>query len=495
MATISDSLTIARSAILTQQKRLGVISHNIANVNTPGYHRQRAVLGTNPPINPTMSEARRYPIGTGVRIVDVVRLYDQVTEGLLNEHQASNSYYSTLASGLSNLESMLAGVLGPAGSSASLASALQGFWNAWQDVSTDASNLAARSTLIERASLLTAHIADISRRLTSFQTQLIDGSSVPYSGAIPRDVDAVNDLASQIQELNERISLSMSGFDPLDLKDQRDDLVRQLSEKIGIVASADGTVTLDGQVLVSGDGTVRNTLDISGTSPVAFSVGGVAVSPGGGSLAALQGLCVMVDGSPTSLQQRLDTLADTLVSSVNAIHVNGYDLNGNQGIAFFTGSDNDGDGVLDAETIAVNSAIHDPSNPLNNRPDLIAAAATRYSAGPPPVPNVEDGANALAIADLFNATPAALGGLRFDTYFDSVLSSIGAEKQSADELADDTANVVSSLLDAIQSESGVNLDEELVEMTSAQRAYQAGVRLFTTIDGLMEVIINQLGRG
>jgi len=59
MASLHDSLTVARSAILAHQERLNVASNNIANVNTPGYHRQKVVLGTNPPINPTISGCQR----------------------------------------------------------------------------------------------------------------------------------------------------------------------------------------------------------------------------------------------------------------------------------------------------------------------------------------------------------------------------------------------------------------------------------------------------
>lgn len=489
MATLHDSLTIARSAILTHQERMAIISNNIANVNTPGYHRRIALLGSNPPINPTISETRHYDIGTGVRVAGVMQQYNYFQENMLVGQKSDASYYDTLAKGLGDVETLLSGL-----GDASLTDTLQGFWNSWHDVANNADVLSFRGVLIETGVSLTQQLNVMADRLGEARATVISGTPPNTSGILQDQVDEVNSLATQLAELNSKISYSLSSFEPYDMKDQRTELIRQLSELTDISVGTDYTITIDGETLVSGDGATLNTLAVSdSTSPVSLTLGGNPVSISSGTIGAWIDVASTIDDPGGSLKLRLDTLADTLMNAVNALHTTGYDLDGNAGIAFFTGTDNDGDGLIDADTIAVNSLIYDSSNPMNNDPRLIAAAATRYSAGPPPVPNPEDGAVALQIASLASASQAGLNSMRFHEYLPDALATIGARVDSAATLANEGNDIVNTLLDAIQEETGVNLDEELIEMLSAQRAYQAAARLFTTIDELMEQII-RLGR-
>lgn len=491
MASLHDSLTIARSAILTHQERMAVISHNIANVNTPGYHRQRAVLGTNPPINPTIAETRHWDTGTGVTIIDVIRQYDNMQESLLIGQNGDAAYNDTLANGLANLESLVAGI-GDAG----LTDSLQSFWNAWQDVANNADVVAFRNVLIEKSITLTNQINTIAQRMDNFRNQIASGTPPNTTGIIQDQVDEVNTLAEQISELNNKISYNISGFEPYSLQDRRTDLIRQLSELVDISVSSDFTITIDGQTLVNADGSVLNTLEVADTaSPVSLTLDGSAVTVDSGSIGAWIDVASTIDSATGSLSQRLDILADTLFNEVNALHSTGYDLNGNNDPLnlFFTGSDNNGDGYIDADTLTVNSSIYDSSNPLNNHPELIQAAATRYSAGPPPVPNTEDGAIALQIAALASTTPAALNSMHFHEFIPDALATIGARIDTARTMADENEAIISALNDAIQQATGVNLDEELIDMLSAQRAYQAASKLFTIIDEMLLTTIN-LGR-
>ena len=185
-------------------------------------------------------------------------------------------------------------------------------------------------------------------------------------------------------------------------------------------------------------------------------------------------------------------MATQLITAVNSIHNSitsttgdAFDLNGNaSAIDFFSGSD--------ASTIAVNPLIHDDTNPLNDNPSLIAAAATVHSVFPL-VANPSDGAKALQIADLANTGVAALGGQTFTQYLSTTTAALGSTVKSCTDQATQDNAVVSSLQDSIQQETGVNLDDEMVNMMSAQRAYQASVRVLTTVDGMLDVIINKIG--
>ena len=469
MASLNDMLITARSGVLTHQERLAVTSHNISNADTPGYHRQQVAVEANPPNEPNLYDARNYATGTGVRVADVVRVYNRMRETALLEQTSSYQGSDTLAGSLNDLEGLLSG-----STSGSLDTLLQNFGDAWSDVANSPGTLAERGVLLERADALADQLNLLSARLTRYRAGIADGGAGPaFTGLVPSIVSEINDLATRVQALNARIATSEAqGNSAGDLMDQRDSLLSSLSEKVGFTLAANGDVSVGGQLLVSGDGTIRHDLTLldAGGQPIQVRLNGRAVAASGGSL----GGWIAAAGRADDLQARLDKLAGTLVAEVNASHASGYDLDGNAGTAFFTGTG--------AANIAV--AISDPR--------LVAAANTVQDPGPPPAPNTGDGANALELAQLFGQALAGLDGQTFSEYHAQTLSGLGASVQTAQGLADDGLAVVNVLKDSIQSESGVSLDEEMVDMLASQRAYQAASRLITTIDGMLDTVINKM---
>ncbi len=477
MASLSDMMIIARSGVLTHQERLAVISHNITNVNTPGYIRQKAVLGTNPPNSPTRYSTRNYDIGTGVRIEDVIRTYSSMKEATLLGQLSDYNRHAQLANALPELEALVQG-----NGDASLATCFQEFWTAWQDVATNPENLAMRNVLLEKSGALADQFNELATRLDNYRGGIASGAGPDFTGIVPDIADEINTIATRIQALNKQITVAEnSGITANDLMNQRDTLIRSLSEKTDIAIGADKTITIDGQILVSGDGVVRNDLTVTSTNPIALTIDGANVTITGGEL----GGWLQTAAISETLRSELDAMANELATQVNALHTTGYDLDGNLGLDFFTGAGADG--------IAVNNLIYNDTNPLLNNPRLVAAAQTLYAAGPPPIPNTGDGAIALAIADLCSTDIAALDGLTFNNYLANMLTSLGTTINTEQALADSGETVVNTLLNAIQSESGVNLDEEMIDMISAQRAFQAASRLVVTIDEMMDVVINRMG--
>jgi flagellar hook-associated protein 1 len=482
MASLHDSLTIARSAILTHQERLAVISDNIANVNTPGYHRKRVMLATNPAVEPTMLETRKYDLGTGVTAAGVMRAYNGMAEALLREQAGFAGYHEAQTRGLGQLEALLNG----AADGSSLATGLQQFWNAWQDVSVHPDTLAFRSVLIEHGAALADQFMTLDDRLVNFRSQIVAGAAAPYAGLVPAEVENINLMLNQLKDLNYRISYSLGHFQPNTLLDTRTELLRELSDKLDIVVDADFNVTLGGQTLVNANGSVMNELVVTdiaaATAPaIRYEVDGVEVEVAGGTLGGWTNVVDTAD----SLRDMLDTLARELMDAVNAIHnsdhpdatSDAFDLNGDRStLDFFTGT-----GAAD---MRVNTLIRDPDNPMNNNPYAIAAAS---------LPSPGNGAKALEIAALADARLSGLNDLTVSEFFGGAMSSLGSRVESATQLANDGAAVVGMLLDAIQAETGVNLDEELVELVSAQRAYQAAVRLFTMVDGMLDTVIHRMG--
>ena len=481
MDTIHNAWTIARSALLTQQHRITVTANNIANINTPGYVRREVLLGTVQETPSSLNEVRNYSNGVGVRVADVVRAQSTVIQNLLRQQTGDAQGHETRASALANLESLLS-----ADGTNSLSARMNAFWNSWSDLANQADNVALRNVVVTNGAALAANLNRLNGRITDFEQNILGGVPGAFTGQLPADVDQFNVLTSELQDLNARISYSLSSFDPNGLMDRRETVLLELSELANIQVGADYAVTLNGQTVVSANGAQRATLEVTGGGPPpTFALDGAAVGIASGSLGAWADVLDISAG----MRDRLDTLAVDLMNAVNSLHNSDrnpggdtYDLSGERcDWDFFVGT-----GAAD---LAVNTAIYDPAKPLEMDSTRLAAASSRFDAGPPPVPNPGDGSIALQISALSGQARAALGQQTFDGYHTSGLVLLGGLVQTEQVMADDGESIVGALADALQSEVGVNLDEELMTMLQAQRSFEAAGRLLNTIDEMMQTLL------
>jgi flagellar hook-associated protein 1 FlgK len=175
------------------------------------------------------------------------------------------------------------------------------------------------------------------------------------------------------------------------------------------------------------------------------------------------------DGLITGYLVQLDTLADTVRTSVNGLHALGFDLNGVAGGQFFTGTG--------AVNIAVNSTIVADT-------DLIAAAGAGEG-----LPG--GNSTAIAIANLQSAATMA-GSSTFDEYYNSLVGRVGADVQAADFNQTHQATMVQNLEQYRQEVSGVSLDEEMVNLIQFQQAYNAAAKLITTADDMMDTLMGMV---
>jgi flagellar hook-associated protein 1 FlgK len=180
------------------------------------------------------------------------------------------------------------------------------------------------------------------------------------------------------------------------------------------------------------------------------------------------GACLEVrDELIPAYQAQLDTLAVAMMEAVNTLHATGYDLNGDAGLAFFTGT-----GAAD---LAVNSEI------LNDT-DLIAASSSADDAD-------GDATIATAIAELQSSLALDSGTSTFSDYYDALVSKVGAAVSTADareETATDTLTTYQNLRDSV---SGVSTDEELTKLILYQSAYEAAAKVMTTLDEMMQTML------
>ncbi|MBI3987071.1 MAG: flagellar hook-associated protein FlgK [Lentisphaerae bacterium] len=473
MISLNNLLEIGATAMQASKLRMSVVSHNVANVATEGYHRQRVVLSEQPPLDPTNLSTYRYSVGTGVKVEDIVREYDLLMENRLRGETSSYNYQKQLSTVLTDAEALLTG-----SETSNFTVRLSEFWNAWQDLSNHPESLAFRNILLQRTEALTDQFNMMAAQIGDHRADILTGTTLgipPASGAIADDVTAINTYALEIANLNDKIRImAVSGNDVNDLLDQRDALVNQIAEKVNLTltreADATYTLTVDGQTLVSGATT--NAISITNDNPIALELNGAAIVPTSGAIAGWIAGAAKFD----SLRADLDTLALELVAQVNALHFTGYDLNGVTGVNFFNPL------TTGAADIALDAG-------LVNTPENIAAAATLHALG---VPNVGDGAIALQIADLETTRLAALNNLSAAAYYTNMVTTLGAESQTAADLANNGDAVVTTLQNTILSNTGVNMDQEMVDMLSAQRAFQAASKLINAADEMMDVVINRL---
>lgn len=462
MRTPFMGIEIGKRALMTQQTALEVIGHNIANVNTPGYTRQEALLA---PTDPYMSIGNAGAVGTGVTVTDIRRIRDAFID-MQNRTETKNlGRYETMSSVLEEIEVIL-----NEPSDSGIRSVLDMFWASMQELSANPESQSVRTTVRERAISLTSTINHIWTQLNDLQLNVDE--------SIRTKVNEVNTYAKQVAELNLEITRAKAaGNRPNDLLDRRDLILDQLAKLADIRVTEDSAgwvrVTVGGVPIVESHGECQLGVQNgpSGFAQIVYPPTGTEVPISSG---VIDGYRRMRDETIAQLKTQLDTLAQSLVTEMNAQHALGFDFNGQPGGAFFTGNN--------AVTIAVDPAIVGDVA-------LIAASSTGQ---------VGDGANAVAMAQLkqkltMAMDPAGPVNATWDDYIREFTAQIGIQAQDATRLAENEDLLVAEIENRKQMVSGVSLDEEMTNMIRFQHAYEAAARLITVADEMLDTLINRTG--
>jgi flagellar hook-associated protein 1 FlgK len=462
----------ARS-LQVQQQGVEVAGHNIANVNTPGYSRQRLNIATSLTIPTPIG-----PQGTGAQSVAIQRLHDDLLDGQIQTETSVQGFLDRQQQSLQQAQGILGqeidrAATGPDGSAAPLgvggqhgiAEKLSDLFNAFQAVSTDPTSIPERQAVLIKGQDLAAEFNAIDLRLAALNTAVDKG--------IQSDVGKANDLLTSIAELNKQIftvETRTSGA-ANDLRDLRQQRIEDLAKFVPVqtVEQANGTVdiSIDGQLLVSGVQITDRleTYDAGGGQLlVRTQTGGAPLNLTSG---GIQGLIDARDGTLATLRTELNGLASLLVTEVNAIHQAGFSLTGSTGAAFFTGTN--------ASDLAVNAA-------LAADPALFQAGAVNGAVG--------DNRVALALAQLAETTHAALSNQTFSQGYSGTVARFGQALASVNSSLADQSVIGKMLARQRDSVSGVSLDEEMTDMIKYQRAFEASARLITTIDETLQEVVN-----
>ena len=345
-----------------------------------------------------------------------------------------------------------------------MASDLSGLFKTFQDLSTAPSSSTSRQAVITQAQQLTDQFNQLDQRLTSINDQL--------NQSVQTGVASANQLLSDIAGLNNRIAGAEAGTGAAnDLRDLRQQKIEALSNLANVQSATDANgelnLSVGGQLLVSG-GSVQDTLqtyDSGGGQLLVQTAGaGEPLTLTGGSIA---GTIDVRDGALKSLHDGLDNLASQLISQVNTVYRAGYDLNGNSGADFFTGTN--------ASDIGVNAAL--ANDPLAFQASGVAGAPGNNDV-------------VLALVQMANTPQAGLGNQTFAQSYNGTITGLGTALNSVNTQLDNQNAVQSMLQTQRNSVSGVSVDEEMTNLVMFQRAFQASAHLVSVVDQMLSIVVN-----
>lgn len=456
MGTLNSALSIAIGALMADQSALNVTTNNVANADTPGYSRQRAIFSENPPM-----VMAGLSFGAGVKLEQIESIRDPILQLRIEQETQQQGANDAFVSAMQQIE-----VIFNQTSGGDIATRMSAFFSSVQQLSTDPMNQSLRQNLLTSASNLASSFRTAARNLT-MQKNNVDLD-------VTETVEQVNILTTSIAKLNGQIKAIEDLHENAGTYiDQRDEMVRQLSQLVDLTSlQTDAGLTLTtnhGTALVSGQQSfaLSTQPDISGVQHI-FSQGADVTSfISSGKLA---GLLAVRDSKVPALLSGLDTLAAGFASAINAANRMGTDLNGNPGVDIFVPPPAGGTGA--ASTIAVQ--MTDPS--------LVAASS---DGTPRSNANL---ANFTAVHD-----QPIISGQTPTEFYSNLVFNVGTDLSNAQADQQASELVLNQLQDQRGSISGVSLDEEAANMLRYQRAYEAAARVVSTVNEMMEAAVN-LGR-
>jgi flagellar hook-associated protein 1 len=434
-------------ALLANQAALDTTGHNISNANTEGYTRQTAVMGASDSLQVTdgTRQSTIASIGTGVQVQAYQRVRDQFLD---LQYRAQNMVLGQQTATSNSLDQIQTALAEPGENG--ISNLLSQFWKAWSDVANDPKpGSASRTALVEQAKTLTTSIQGLYSRLTTASSD----AQGQYNSLIASPNGEVAQDAQELANLNQAIKRAVAmGDTPNDLMDRRDLVLDKLSGlgQVSVTDLGNGSLNIG-----FGDAASPLVADTTVNWPQSINNAGPPPTSAGGQLGALYDL-FKAGGTIATLQTQLNGVAKDLADKVNALHNPGG--SGTDFFSYTTGSE--------ASTIAVN---------------VTAAGVRTGTAG-----SAEENDIARSIANLAGGTT--------DSLYSSFVTGIGSMVQNAQRQQASSQALVNSVTSQRASTSGVSMDEEMTNMIKFQRAYQAAARAMSTMDDMLDIVINRTGR-
>jgi flagellar hook-associated protein 1 FlgK len=454
------------------QVAMDVASGNLANVDTPGYTRRRANAAEVGGVTQPAMWSRSSGVGTGVGVSSIERMSDALLDVRARLEHGNQSYLDTRSAVMDRVETGI----GEPGANG-VAAAMADFRAGWQDLANNPNGDAARSQLLARANTLASAINGQARNIT---TEASD-----QHATLDAMVAEVNTVASDLAATNKNIAVATAtGGDAGTLLDQRDQLAMRLSELTGATGTIDATTGAMNMTVSDGasgtidlvNGTLANKLTAASSdttdpmSPVTVQVVDSAGATQGtlpaGSLGEIGAVKNLINVTLPDYMNKLNAVAASLAVQVNGGQASGFDAAGAKGGAFF--------GYDSANAaLSLNVAITSVS-------EIAASAIGPDASGNPAV----DGGNAAALGK----QPYAA-----ESTYQTLVNGFGTDVNSAHRLAANQTVLTGQIDSARDQLSGVSIDEEMANLMNLQHSYEAAARVMTTVDSMMDTLINRTG--
>jgi len=356
MTSTFQGLEIGKRAVVAHQQALTTTEHNLANINTEGYSRQRVDLSAFEPIYLPGLEREETPgqIGQGVMIESIRRLRNQLLDQQIVAHASTEGYWEARDPYIRHIENIYHEV-----GDTSIRGRLDQFWDAWQELANNPADIPPRTAVVERGKTLVDSVTKSYKALKGLQDMVEQD--------IRMTVTRVNELTGQIAGLNKDIQrIQALGDNPNDLMDRRDLLTDQLASLIDVTVERrdpdEFMIHTAGTILVQGaenrEFIMRRELGDEGYSQIYWKDTDQEIRFRDGKVPALLELR---DVTIQNEIRSLDNFTMNFMDLVNEVHRGAYGLNGAVGNDFFVerpfvtnvngNYDRDGDGEFDASYI------------------------------------------------------------------------------------------------------------------------------------------------
>ena len=537
--SILGMLDIGKMALYANMRALNIVSHNIANINTPGFSRQEALLTTATPVL-----GKGGMMGRGVVFLGIRRSYESFIQSqLLSQHQNYGRSYS-----LKETYSRIEQIFNEA-KDYGLSKSLNDYFNAWHEVATNPESSPQRVVLLQRAHALVNSTKKI-------EQDLLD--NVRYiNEELDNLASRINKIASDIATLNDKILQIEAGGTGTanDFRDKRQLLMNELGELVDFISYEDdfGSITImvgmRNLVYQTRANELSTRLNQNGDKDLYLD--GLNIT-GYIEKGRVSGLLEARQDIRNDIQTKFRRLIASLIKEINIQHRQGFGLDASTGNDFFgplslsyrdfsAGADITSAVITDdtALTLDEYDITFDAANNyfVTNRSTGTVAATGSYSSGTPitfegisititgaitpadrffvsPLTNAirnfqvvltdpkriaasstntelpANNVNAQAIVALSQNTIGNLGNLTFANYYRGIVSEVASFASASRDSYSFEENLLMEISNRRESISGVSLDEEAVNMIKFQRAYEASARMIKVTDELLQTILN-----
>ena len=476
------SLSIAGQSLLSHKKGINLTNRNISNVFTEGYTRKVPVF-------------QDMPTG-GVNLEKVERKYNESLFkrfATINQEVTGDDEYKDV---LKQIEAVFNDIQG-----SGFSNEINEFFNSFNDMAVNPDDLAARQKVITKAQDLVGRIRNSNETLNDIKEKT--------SLAIQDNISKLNNLTEHLTKINQNIRAFQKDPDKLNFYlDERDKTLKEISNLIDtkIITYKDGTAditTSKGFTLVSFDKNFELTYETDTEKNPIVRWDGVNITSEikkgeiGGDLRGVEFI--------NKNLKKLDDFTATLALTVNKIHRDGYDLEGNNNIDFFTIDPSVSSTTLNSSNIYLN--ISDPKN-------IAAASDPTYTNSDntniKKIINLKDSIDGALTSsqetDLLSDGEITLGSISyklndtstynkikeksFNEYYSSgIVAPIGFEIEHIDDKVKQNSFLRENIENKMKEISSVNMDEELINLTKLQRAYEASAKIINVTDELLQTVL------